>query len=227
MLLLLSLLVCVVAFVCIYIRSAFSVKEILINYPSHTESVRGYESFYSTFLPLVSEKNVQESIVAQNPGVSTVYVEKIYPNKLFIKIVAEGPSVSLKVGNEYVLLTSIGRVLQKVKTKPTNIPEIIYYQELFKEDVKIEDVLSFKDLQIAIQFIRILRTLGYKVIQVDIDSFYMIRLVLEDSREVLVTTEKNIQKQEYQISSILRQFKVDGTKFKRLDVRFDKPVMTK
>jgi hypothetical protein len=55
----------------------------------------------------------------------------------------------------------------------------------------------------------------------------MIRLVLEDSREVLVTTEKNIQKQEYQISSILRQFKVDGTKFKRLDVRFDKPVMTK
>jgi len=156
-----------------------------------------------------------------------VYVEKIYPNKLFIKIVAEGPSVSLKVGNEYVLLTSIGRVLQKVKTKPTNIPEIIYYQELFKEDVKIGDVLSFKDLQIAIQFIRILRTLGYKVIQVDIDSFYMIRLVLEDSREVLVTTEKNIQKQEYQISSILRQFKVDGTKFKRLDVRFDKPVMTK
>ncbi|MGB3095049.1 MAG: hypothetical protein WBB49_04155, partial [Microgenomates group bacterium] len=117
--------------------------------------------------------------------------------------------------------------LQKVKTKPTNIPEIIYYQELFKEDVKIGDVLSFKDLQIAIQFIRILRTLGYKVIQVDIDSFYMIRLVLEDSREVLVTTEKNIQKQEYQISSILRQFKVDGTKFKRLDVRFDKPVMTK
>lgn len=199
----------------------------MINSPDHRETIRGYEPYYSTFLPILSDKDVQESLVSQNPTISKVSVTKQYPDKLLISVEMNGPAVTFKVGNEYVLLTSNGRILQKVKTKPSHIPEISYYQELFKEDIKIGDSISFKDLQIAIRFIRILNSLGHRVIQVDINSFYMIRLVLEDEKEVLVTTEKDIQKQEYQLTAILRQFKVDGTTFKRLDVRFDKPVMTK
>lgn len=199
----------------------------MINYPDHKDTIRGYEQYYSTFLPLLSEKDVKESLVSQNPTISKVSVAKQYPDKLLISVETNGPAVTFKVGDEYVLLTSSGRILQKVKTKPSDIPEISYYQELFKEDIKIGDTISFKDLQIAIGFIRILNSLGHRVIQVDINSFYMIRLVLEDAKEVLVTTEKDIRKQEYQLTAILRQFKVDGTAFKRLDIRFDKPVMTK
>ena len=226
-LLLFSILVCITALACFAVRNIFSVKEIMITSSVSKDSIRGYESYYSSFLPLVSETELQKSLIKENPIIAKVEVEKIYPNKLSLTVGTVGPAVTIKVADEYVLIAANGRVLQKVKTKPEKLPEIFYYQELFKEQIKSGDLLGFKDLQIAIKFIDILKSLGYKVVNVDINSFYMIRLVLEDSREILVTTEKDIQKQEYQVRSILRQFKVDGTNFKHLDVRFDKPVMTK
>ena len=162
-----------------------------------------------------------------NPIIAKVLVNKIYPDKLVLNLQTVKPVVATKVAEEYVLLAVNGRILQKLKVKPTGLPELFYYQQLFKEQIKIGELLGFKDMQIAIRFVDILGSLGYKVKRVDINSFYMIRLELEDSREILVTTEKDIQKQEYQIGTILRQFKVDGTNFKRIDVRYDKPVMTK
>lgn len=190
-------------------------------------TVRGYELYYYSFLPFVDEIQLEKKLVSDNPTIAEVKVHKSYPNKLVLNIQAADPAVSIKVSDEYALLSSSGRVLQKVKTKPKNLPEIIYYQELFVDQAKIGELLAFEDLLIAVRFIELLASFSYKVNKVDINSFYMIRLVLEDSREILVTADKDIQKQVYQISAILRQFKVDGTSFKRLDVRFDKPVMTK
>ena len=162
-----------------------------------------------------------------NPIIAKVHVTKIYPNKLVLNLQTMKSVVATKIADEYILLAVNGRILERVKEKPAALPELIYYQELFKEQMKVGDLLEFKDLQIAIRFVDILSSLGKRVKRVEINSFYMIRLELENSREILVTTEKDIQKQEYQIEAILRQFKVDGTNFKRIDVRFDKPVMTK
>ena len=221
------MIVCLVAVVCIYIRNTLSVKEIVITSSHKKESVRGLESYYFEFLPFVSDEELQRNLVSANPIIAKVQVSKIYPNKLLLNIQTVKPVVATKVVDEYVLLSVNGRILQKVKVKPAGLTELIYYQKLFEEQMKIGELLGFKDLQIAIRFVDILSSFGYKVKRVDINSFYMIRLELEDSKEILVTTEKDIQKQEYQIGTILRQFKVDGTSFKRIDVRYDKPVMTK
>ena len=172
-------------------------------------------------------EKLQKNLVELNPIIAKVEVTKVYPNRLNLNLKTVKPIVAIKVADEYILLAVNGRILQKLKVKPSALTEVFYYQQLFKEQIKIGELLGYKDLQIAIRFVDILSSFGYKVKRVDINSFYMIRLELEDSREILVTTEKNIQKQEYQIGAILRQFKVDGTNFKRIDVRYDKPVMTK
>ena len=215
------------AIACIYARDLLSVKEIAITSTYKKEEVRGLELYYHEFLPFVSGEEIQKTLVEMNPIIAKVQVNKIYPNKLVLNLQTVKPVVATKVAEEYVLLAVNGRILQNLIGKPTGLPELFYYQQLFKEQIKIGELLGFKDMQIAIRFVDILGSLGYKVKRVDINSFYMIRLELEDSREILVTTEKDIQKQEYQIGTILRQFKVDGTNFKRIDVRYDKPVMTK
>lgn len=204
-----------------------SVKEIVITSYHKKDTVRGLEPYYSEFLPFISAEELQKNLVASNPIIAKVQVSKIYPNKLVLNLQTVKPVVATKVADEYILLAVNGRILQKLKAKPSGLTELVYYQQLFKEQIKIGELLGFKDLQIAIRFVDVLGSFGYKVKRVDINSFYMIRLELEDSREILVTTEKDIQKQEYQIGAILRQFKVDGTNFKRIDVRYDKPVMTK
>jgi len=223
----LSFVALLVALACVYIRDTLSVKEIVITSSHAKDTVRGLELYYFEFLPLLSEEELQKNLVALNPIITKVQVTKQYPNKLVLNLHTVKPTVATKVADEYVLLAVNGRILQKLKTKPANLPELIYYQQLFKEQIKIGDLLGFKDIQIAIRFVDVLGSFGYRVKRVDINSFYMIRLELEDSREILVTTEKDIQKQEYQIKAILRQFKVDGTNFKRIDVRYDKPVMVK
>lgn len=223
----LSLFVILVTLTCIYIRDTFSVKEIVITSSHKKSNILGLESYYNDFLPYVSGEELGKNLVLKNPVIAKVNVTKIYPNKLELNLQTMKSIVVTKVADEYILLAVNGRILERVKEKPTALPELIYYQELFKEQMKVGDLLEFKDLQIAIRFVDILSSLGQRVKRVEINSFYMIRLELENSREILVTTEKDIRKQEYQIEAILRQFKVDGTNFKRIDVRFDKPVMTK
>lgn len=226
-LLVLSFVVCLVALTSIYARNLLSVKEIVITSYQKKETVRGLEPYYFEFLPFVSVEKLQKNLVELNPIIAKIEVTKVYPNRLNLNLKTVKPIVTIKVADEYVLLAVNGRILQKLKVKPSALTELVYYQQLFNEQIKIGELLGYKDLQIAIRFVDILGSFGYKVKRVDIDSFYMIRLELEDSREILVTTEKDIQKQEYQVGAILRQFKVDGTNFKRIDVRYDKPVMTK
>jgi len=216
-----------VAYTCVYLSNIFSVKEIVITSSQIKEDIRGLEQYYFEFLPFISEEELQKDLVMLNPIIAKVKVTKQYPDTLALKLQTVKPEVATKVTDEYVLLAGSGRILQRVKVKPSGLPELFYYQNLFKEQIKIGEELGFKDLQSALIFVDVLSSFGYKVKRVDINSFNVIRLELEDSREILVTTEKDIQKQEYQIGAILRQFKVDGTNFKRIDVRYDKPVMTK
>lgn len=226
-LLALSIVVGLVAYTCVYLSNIFSVKEIVITSSQIKEDIRGLEQYYFEFLPFISEEELQKDLVMLNPIIAKVKVTKQYPDTLALKLQTVKPEVATKVTDEYVLLAGSGRILQRVKVKPSGLPELFYYQNLFKEQIKIGEELGFKDLQSALIFVDVLSSFGYKVKRVDINSFNVIRLELEDSREILVTTEKDIQKQEYQIGAILRQFKVDGTNFKRIDVRYDKPVMTK
>jgi len=223
----LSIVACILALVCVNVKNIFSVKEIIITSNHSKDYLLGLEQYHLQFLPFLSVEDVQNELVKKNPIATEVKASKVYPNKLILNIQIGRPVASVNVGGEYALLSANGRILEKVKTRPIGLAEIKYYQQVFKEQVKIGELFGFNDLQMAVRFVDILRTIGYKVSRVDIDSFYMIRLELDGSREILVTADKDIQEQEYQINAILRQFKIDGSEFKRIDVRYNKPIMTK
>ena len=60
-------------------------------------------------------------------------------------------------------------------------------------------------------------------ISVASDSSFLI--VLKDGSEVNLSDKKNIQKQISSLQLILSRLTIEGKRFKRLDLRFDKPII--
>lgn len=226
LLILLSAVALVFGLIFVFAKQYFSVRTIEISASQKIETVRGVSGLYNSFLPLASEDKIGKLIIAQNPLVSKVGVRKVYPDRLKLTVTLLKPSVVIKVDAGYFVLASNGRVLAKVKEKPKTVPEVTYYQKLIGDQIELGDSVGFIDILTAITFVNLANSLGERVQEVDIKGFYMIRLLLDGSRELLVTTEKDRAKQAYQIGAIIRQFKIQGKEFKTIDVRFDKPVVT-
>lgn len=60
---------------------------------------------------------------------------------------------------------------------------------------------------------------------VDIDTDQVIHIHLKDNEEVLFSSEKSIDNQIASLQRTLNHFTIEGKLFKRIDFRFDKPVV--
>lgn len=210
---------------CLGVQRYFSIRTVAVIGDTVTPAVRGYDVLYNQFLPFVDTDAIISSLSDQNPQIATISIEKQYPDAVEIRYLRSVPSAALvSSGTSYVLSDS-GRVLSISSVAPPGVPQLTHYQQFYRGQVKIGDVIETKDIQLSLKMVDVLESLGFTVKEVAIESFYMIRLVLSDTREIYISTEKNFDKQEYQIREILKKFKIDGTRFRSLDVRFDKPVI--
>ena len=79
---------------------------------------------------------------------------------------------------------------------------IYYYQSQAGEFVDSREVLT------TLKFLNIINELGLKVVSVDIAGVYMVAFNLKDNK-IFFTLEKDPQDQEYQVSTIIKQFKIE------------------
>lgn len=210
---------------CISLQNLLTVRTIEFSGPKVNPSIRGFDFVYGEYLPLVKDVELQHKIVQTNPQIENIQIQKNYPNTIVIRYQKASPMVVLRSGDLFYTLSEEGKVLSISTEYHGALPVISYYQQYYRGQISYGSHIGSQDVLLAVRTMRLLSGLGFKVKEVAIESFYMIRLVLSDSREIYVSTEKNIDKQEYQIRAVLKKFKVDGTSFRTLDVRFDKPVI--
>lgn len=210
---------------CVVIKDIFTVKRVELIGDTVKPSIKGYDALYNTFLPLVPETETVSELAARNPQITNIAMEKRFPDTIVISYRKSIPVAVLESSKRYFLLSDGGRVLSIHESLPTGLPKVTYYQDFYQDQVTVGDTIETKDIQLSLRMVDLLEALGFVVKEVDIESFYMIRLVLSDTREIYISTEKQFDKQEYQVRTILKKFKVDGTAFRSLDVRFDKPLI--
>ena len=187
-------------------------------------SLIGIEAFYGKNTVFLSMEEIRRSIFDNNPLVKKVQVDKAYPGTLVITIEKNQPFAYLLVDRGYFVLSTDGRILKKVSDIGSLGPVINYYQKLTYSSYQAGDVIDLEDILTALHFTETVEGLGLPVLGIDINGFNMIRLQLVN-KMVFFTTEKEIPRQDYQLDTLIRQFKVEGRDFKSLDLRFDKPII--
>jgi cell division septal protein FtsQ len=207
-----------------FVDSYFTIKNIEVIGVKRIDDVKGIYAWNSKNILLFSEEELEKTISDRNPNVKSVTVIKKYPKTIQCVVEEYKPFASFLVNQGYFVLSSDGRILQKVKEKPGNLPLITYYQKLNYTTWQSGDRIEYQDLLTALYFLEQTSGLGLAVNTIDINGLNMIALQLQDQK-ILFTTEKDRDVQEYQLKTIIRQFRISGKNFTVLDLRFDKPVI--
>lgn len=209
-----------------FLSQYFSIKHIEFRSLNPTANIKGAEQFYDKLLFTVSPSDVNKKIVERNPFVKRARAEKKYPDRLIIHLDIQPSHAALQVNEGYFILGLDGRILEKKKQVSPHLPDILYYQKLIYQTYNVGETIALKDILTALHFLDTVQNLGIKAKHIDINGFNMIRLVVENNREILFTTDKEISVQDYQVETLIRQFKIEGKEFQKLDIRFDKPIIT-
>jgi len=173
------------------------------------------------------------------PQVETVKIKKIIPNKLLFELSSRKPVIALAVElsseteattsakpqfsltGVYYLVDEQGVVVKKVEENQ-NLPLILFKSDLqFKNGQKINQEEMLKTIEIILGMK--LRLLEPKVSR--INNFQEIEIWLEDGALTLFNGEKDIQSQLDSLQFISSRSKIEGKQIKKIDLRFDKPVI--
>lgn len=205
-------------------EEVFRVKAIEVYGTSQKNSLIGLPKYYRQFLPLIDDKEVAKAIKGYNTLIKSVKVEKQYPDRLQVIVTLYKPSAYFQADGGYFAVSGDGRILFKTKEYDQTFPLIRYYQKYSFREMQSGEYLSQKDIATGLHFLASSLDLGLRINTIDINGLNMIALQLQD-KKILFTTEKDITTQDYQLGTILRQFKIEGKDFKILDLRFEKPII--
>ncbi|MEK9169228.1 MAG: hypothetical protein AAB788_00635, partial [Patescibacteria group bacterium] len=70
-----------------------------------------------------------------------------------------------------------------------------------------------------------LKQINLRPLTIDIKGQDMLVFNLNDSKVIVFSNSKDKDVQDYQLELIIRQFKIEGKEFKKIDLRFNKPII--
>lgn len=162
-----------------------------------------------------------------NPHISSISFHKEYPSTLTLIAKPNKQLARLIVSEGEFILGEDGRIVQKYKTrdKPPELPIITYYQRFNYYGFNLGEKLLQNDILYSLFFISKLSDVGIDVKEVAIAGLYMIVLKNTD-HDFIFTTDKDKNTQYEQVRELIQQFTIEGKAYKKIDVRFSKPIVT-
>lgn len=214
-----------------FLNNFFLVKEIKIEsaIPQNQvklgqNQIRGLESLKKSNLLFISPEEIRKLILAQNAQIKNVIVRKKYPDSLLLSVESSSPLTFLKLNTGFAVLGEDAKILYKIKAKNADFPTMNFYQKFDYYRITVGEILDYKEIVTAVYFLKKLKDLNLKVESIDINNVNMIVCNLKD-KKIFFTTEKDKDKQTFELETLIKQFKIEAKDFKVLDLRFDKPIV--
>ena len=203
----------------------FRIADIVIVGQSNTKKFIGLPGIAGKRIWLLNTKQLQKQLGNVNANYAITKIQKTYPSTLTIYVKMLFPAAYLQVGNGYFLLSKEGLILNKERSiLQEKLPVISYYQTIPFSEYQSGMQIEKKDVQDALYFQEVLKSMHEKVISIDIVGYHMLRLSTE-IHAYFFSSEKERSLQRYQFNEAIKQFQVEGTKYAELDFRFDKPIV--
>ncbi len=211
-------------FILIYlINLSLEIKKIEVVGKTY-ENLTGLAELNMQNLLFLKTATVGKKLVQQNPQIEKVTIQKNYPNKITIYVQTYQPIADLQTSPGFFVLGNDGRIIAKIKKNPPALPLIHYYQQFYYYQNNAGDYISYPDLKAAIFFLNKLNTLNVRVDTIDIQDIDMLVFNL-NSKKIIFTSIADLNREAYDLETIITRFKMEAVDFKTLDLRFDKPVV--
>lgn len=202
----------------------FQIEEIKIVNEESNLKLTGLDFLHKYNIFLLDEKKASVIISKRNPFLKTVNIVKQYPNKIVIFVKKDQPIAVLKSDQGVLLLSDTGKIIFKKKDYNDDLPLINFYQNIYYYQYQSGELIDLKEIQSVLSYLKVFLDLNLKVDTVDIAGVNMVAFNLKD-KQVYFSLEKDSQTQQYQLETVIRQFKIEGKDFTKIDLRFDKPVI--
>lgn len=177
-------------------------------------------------LIFINQDKIAKKIILENSLLKTVILDKVWPVTLKITVYFYDPMAALIVNQGFFNLSADGRILSKIKDGQPSLPIINYYQKLNGNSFQTGDWIDYKDIQQTLFFIDKLRQINLVPLTIDIKGQDMLVFNLNGDKKIVFSNKKEKELQNYQLEFIIRQFKIEGKEFKKIDLRFEKPVIS-
>jgi cell division septal protein FtsQ len=169
-----------------------------------------------------STEDLQNSLRKDFQGAKEIYVHKQFPDKVSIFVIERVPVavMTTKKSNENFVVDEDGYVLGIVDPQKTNLPRILY-----NGDISVGYFLNKESLAVYFDVLKSSDAERLKASSMSLHSDY-ISMYVDDTVEVLIGKDKDIPKAIKVISSILTQLKTEGKNVKKIDLRFEKVIVS-
>ena len=184
-----------------------------------TEESTIQEQFRGRNIFIVSSKRVEETVLNNYKCVKNVTVQKKYPSTLTIEVEIDRPLV--KVGDKNIYLTENGFVLDNYDQK--NLPTIFFDKET---EFKIGERVNDEDTLYVLSLVSQIGKTDFVATSIRVLSPFVLSVYNRENQVVIFTTEKKVNVQVDSLQLILSESKIDPSKITKIDLRFEKPVIT-
>ena len=220
------ILLCLVSFLILFFAHQFFLIRNIELVSDKKFSLANKEELINKSILFANQNQISKKIIKDNFFIKTANVEKVWPNSLKISVSFYEQCVLLSVNNGFFNLSCDGRILQKIKVNQTFLPIINYYQKLNSGFFQTGDWIDYEDIKQALFFINKLKEINLTVLTIDIKGQDMLVFNLVDDKKIVFSNNKDKEVQDYQLELIIKQFKIEGKEYKKIDLRFDKPIIS-
>ncbi len=202
----------------------FKIREIIVNtnfdINSNSKLTGLLKQIKNTNIFSINEETTAESIKKTDLRIREVRITKKIPDRLLIEIDKRETLAGIQLNNGFLLFDKEGIGFEEVKEKG-DFPLIIANPGL--QNLKVGSRIEDRQ-KVVFPILDFLRG-KEKVENISFDS-EKIDLVLEGGPEVLFVAEDEFPKKLTSLQTILNRFRIEGRRPVKIDMRFEKPVIT-
>ena len=224
--LILFLLLCSLSFAGLFFANQFFLIKNIEIVSDKKFSLTNKKELINKNLIFANRDKIAKKIIKENFPIEIATVEKIWPSTLKISISFYEPCISMVVNNGFFELSCDGRILKKTKDVPQYLPVINYYQKLNSGSFQTGDWIDYEDIKKVLFFVQRLKEINLTALTIDIKGQDMLVFNLIDGKQIIFSNSKDNNTQNYQLELIIKQFKIEGKEFKKINLRFNKPIIS-
>lgn len=203
------------------LTSLFLVKTVTVV-GKQGEILKGIEKIGGENLLFLNTKKWADRLEEENPIVKEIEVKKEFPTQIIINFKKREPRALIfdPNSNFSLLIDEEGIILRKEERE--ELPAIIANLQNFKIGDRIKD----KTIDLALNIIAVLEEKASSSKFTLDESANVLKATLADGALILVNLEKDKEKTLYSLQRLQEKFKIEGNWPRKIDLRFEKPVLT-
>ncbi len=202
------------------ISTVFKLRTIVI-YGSPQEFTNFNFLSHSQNILFIDTHALEKEISLRHPSIKSVKVTKRFPDSLEIYIEVRTPIMRITVGSEGLFIDQEGKVLSAdASQKHLDYPTL----RCLVDKANVGEVLDVPNIVLVAETVNTIlehKTAKIKEVSCQDDGSFSF---LADGLEIIISAQNNPDDIDSSLQYLFKQFRIEGTRPKKIDLRFNKPV---